>query len=267
MDCVVLTAINEKGGTGKTSVSTALAAGLAMKGYRVVLIDADAQANATIAFGLEKSPALYDLVVRGAQWRDTLRLVPAERYAVPDDATSVTGQLMLVPGNLETRSIPMSITDSAAMLKRIQQLRQVVDFIIIDTAPTPSLFHAMIYLATDAILYPSRMEAWSLDGLKESLAHRDTFNPVRREKGLSDIEVIGIVPTMYLKKTLEHQENLAAVQKAFGSLVWEPLVNRTLWAEAATAKRSIFSLAPTSPAAKEAWGMVERVEKALVHER
>jgi len=260
-----ITLLNEKGGVGKSTLATTIAAGLALKGHRVVMIDADAQANATIAFGLQKEPGFYDLVVRNAQWRDILRVVPPERYAIPDEVSQVSGQLMVVPSNLETRAIALNISDAFAVLNRVQQLRQAVDFVVIDTAPTPSLLHASIYMTTDWILYPTRCETWSFDGLKESLSHREQFNPVRQQHQLPPVNIAGIVPTMYKKKTLEHRENLERLQQAFGDLVWSPIEDRTLWAEAASARRPVFSFAPETKAAREAWEIVNRVE-AILHE-
>lgn len=219
-----------------------------------------------MAFGLQKEPGFYDLVVHNAQWRDVLCVVPPERYTIPDDATQVSGQLLVVPPNLETRSIALNISNAFAVFKRVQQLREAVDFAVFDTAPTPSLLHASIYMTTDWILYPTRCETWSFEGLKESLAHREQFNPVRQQHQLSPVEIAGIVPTMYKKKTLEHRENLARLQSAFGELVWPPIEDRTLWAEATSARRPIFSFAPDTRAAQEAWELVNRVETAL-HER
>lgn len=259
----VVTLLNEKGGVGKTTLATHIAAGLAIKGNKVVLVDADAQGHSTIAFGLKKEPGFYDLIVRGANFNDVLRLVSPERFTVPDDASSVTGQLFVLPSNIETRSIATNISDGWIVLKRIMELRGVIDFVIIDTAPTPSLLHSSIYMATDGIIYPTKPEAWSFDGLRESFAHKDQVKPIRDSYNLPDIQLMGIVPTMFRGKTLEHQENVKILRSNFGDAVWTPMPIRTIWAESASAKRTVYSFAPGSQTEADAWQLVEQFLKVV----
>jgi chromosome partitioning protein len=256
----IITLLNEKGGVGKTTVATHIAAGLAIRGHRVVLVDADPQGHATIAFGLTKEPGFYDLIVRNAPFQDVLRPVPAERFNVPDEAKNTKGQLLIVPSNTETRSIAVNTSDAFTVLKRFNQLRSAIDYIIVDTSPTPSLLHASIYMATDGIIYPTKCEAWSFDGLRESFEHKNQFTSLRQNYNLADIRVIGIVPTMFRSKTLEHRENLANLRQAFGDLVWKPLPVRTIWAEVASARRTVFSLAPGTATEADAWGLIDQLE-------
>ena len=263
---IIITLLNEKGGVGKTTVATHIAAGLAIRGKRVLLVDADPQGHATIAFGLAKEPGFYDLIVRNAPFQQVLRLVPAERYNVPDEAPNTRGQLLMVPSNIETRSISGNISDAFTVLKRFNQLRNAIDYVIFDTSPTPSLLHSSIYMATDGIIYPTKCEAWSFDGLRESLTHKDQFSPIRQQYDLNDIKVLGVVPTMFRGRTLEHQDNLRRLQDTFGSLVWRPVPVRTIWAEVASARRTVFSLAPGTTTADDAWGLVDQLEER-VHEQ
>ena len=257
----VITLLNEKGGVGKTTLATTLAAGLAIRDQRVVLIDADAQGNATIAFGLAKEPGFYDLIVRNAPYKDVMRLVPVDRYAPSHEDT--TGQLMLVPSNKETRSISTNISDVFAVLKRLLELRESVDTVIIDTSPTPSLLHSSIYMATDALLYPTLLEKWSFDGLRESIAHKEEFQSIREQYQLPDITFLGIVPTMTRLRTLEHSDNLAYLTKNFPGQVYDPIPLRTVWTEAASARKAIFALAGESKAESDARHFVTQVEEAL----
>jgi cellulose biosynthesis protein BcsQ len=211
-----------------------------------------------------KEPGFYDLIVRNAPLQDVIRVVAPERYAVPDEATSIQGQLLVIPSNIESRSIASNISDAFVVFKRFQRIREVVDFIIFDTSPTPSLLHSSIYMATDAIIYPTKCEAWSFDGIRESMAHKNEFDPFRQKYSLAPIVILGIVPTMFLGKTVEQSENFKMLKRAFGDLVWSPIGQRTIWTEAAGSKRSVFSIAPDSKAAAEAWRMVRRVEEANV---
>ncbi len=259
----VITLLNEKGGVAKTTMAIHAAAGLAIKGYRVVIIDADAQGHATIALGRQKEPGFYDLIVRDAPFDQVLRRISPERYATREMMENMRGDLLLVPSNVETRSISQNISDAFAVLKRVMQLREAIDFVIFDTSPTPSLTHASIYMATDAIVMPTKLEAWSFDGLRESMAHKDQFQPIRQQYGLGAIKLYGIVPTLYRRGTLEQETNLEVLRERFGDKVWDPIPMRTIWSEAATAKRTVFSLAPQSKTAADAWRFVNKMEEVV----
>jgi chromosome partitioning protein len=265
-DVKVITLHNLKGGCAKTTTAVTLAVGLAIKGYNVLLIDSDAQGHASIALGLQKQPGFYDLLVRGEKFEDTLLYVPPERYALPDDVSSITGRLMLLPSNAESRNIANQINgnDVTILLTRLVALRGIFDYVIIDTSPTPSLLHSVIYIATDAILYPTVCEAYSFDGLIQSMAHKDTFDPFRQTKNMPPIDLMGIIPTLYRGKTVEHSENLASLVAEYGDVVWKPIKMSIVWAEAAGQHKSIFAIAPESGAARQAWQVVNRVEAYYV---
>ncbi|MDX1991436.1 MAG: ParA family protein [bacterium] len=256
-----VTLINEKGGVGKTTVAIHLAAGLAIRGYRVVLADADPQGHATVSLGVQKEPGLYDLLVRGAPFKEVLRAVSPECYGIP--GYPVKGQLYVVPSNVETRSIPLQISDALAVAERFRELDGVIDAVVFDTSPTPSLLHGSIYLATDAIIYPTKCEYLSFDGLVESLAHREMIQPTRARWGLGNIDIMGIVPTMFRAGTLVHQENLNKLKSRYANLVWPEMVMRTVWAEASTVGQLVYRFAPDSGAARDAWSIVDRVQMEL----
>ncbi len=260
----IITLLNEKGGVGKTTLATHIAAGLAIRGLRVILADADAQGLATVSMGLAKEPGLYNLLVRDAPFKDVLRIVPPEWYQVPDHPSE--GRLYVVPSNTETRSIATQISDAFTVLNRFRELEDAIDVVIFDTSPTPSLLHGSIYLATDAILYPTKCEYLSFDGLVESLTHRERVEPARAKWGLSKVDVMGIVPMMYRGSTVLHQENLTQLREQFGGLVWPEIAMRTIWAEASNLRQLLYSFAPSSSSAQECWDLVERVERYLTNE-
>lgn len=253
-----ITLANFKGGVGKTTIATTVSAGLAARGHRVLLIDADAQGHATIGVHVRKYPGLYDLMVRwddlleqnggdrGKAYESVTRVVPAEFYGGD-------GLLAVIGSNVETRNIAHSINDSWAFDDRLGPIAKYFDFCIIDTSPTPSLLHGSIFMATDYIVLPSLMEPWSLDGLKESL---DLIGRAQKSK---PIQIAGIVPTRYRGQTLEHSENLDKLRNMHGALLWPEVPERIVWSESAS-RRPIFVHAPDSDASDSAWELVDRVE-------
>lgn len=257
----IITLLNEKGGVGKTTLATHIAAGLAVQGHRVILADADPQGHASVAFGLKREPGLYNLLIREDSFKSVLRIIPNETIQAPNQP--VRGQLYLIPSNEETRAIPMMTSDGLVILKRFREIENLVDVVIFDTSPTPSLLHSAIYLATNAIVYPTECELLSLDGLLQSLSHREMVQPTRQQWGLSSIDIMGIIPMKYRAKTVLHQRNLQSLRQRFGEKVWPAVALRTVWGEASLMRRPVFQVAPDSAASADAWGIVHRVEEAM----
>ena len=259
----VISLLNEKGGVGKTTLAMHLAAGFAVRGYRTLLIDADAQGNATSGFGLPEEAGFYDLLVRQADWNDVIRVLPAEVYEPPNKPAA--GFLAVLPGNGETQLIAQKIDDAYAIMDRLSELENTIDVVVFDTSPTPSLLHGAIYLATDAILYPTLCETFSLQGLLKTMKHHESFALNRQAQTGKLIQTLGIVPTMYRAKTVEHSENLKELHDRFGDKVWEPLPLRITLSEANTLRRPVFSVAPDSSAAEDAWRTVDRAIREVEH--
>lgn len=259
----VLALANEKGGVGKTTLALHLAAGLAIEGYRVLLVDADAQGHATFGLGMKPEPGFYDLLVRDAKWTDVLRVVQPEAYEPPDRKSR--GFLVALPGNVETGLIAQRIDNAFAIHERLEEMSDELDYAIFDTSPTPSLLHGSIYLATDGIIYPTLCETYSLQGLMSTLRNRETFESQRRNAIGRPIQVLGIVPTMYRPKTVEHNENFGQLRQRFGDKVWQPIPMRITWSEAAALRRPVFAIFPESAAAAEAWGVVKATQEATQH--
>lgn len=257
----IVTLSNTKGGVGKTTASIHIAAGLATRGYKVLLVDADPQAHATYTLGAEKEPCLHDLLVRGAPYDKMVRSVDVKRYAPPD--TKVSGSLFLIPSNVETRSITNHIEDVFLLHNRLLELDGAIDVVVIDTSPTPSMLHGSIYLASDYIIYPTACELLSLEGLGQSMAQRQNASKARASMGYTALEMMGILPTMYRQKTSVHNYNLDQLKKSYGKLVWKPTSLRTAWADAAQMGYTVFAMNEDSVAVGQAWGIVDSVQGYL----
>lgn len=254
----VLTLLNEKGGVGKTTLSIHIAAGLAIRGHRVLLVDADPQGHATVAFELKKEPMLHDLLVRDLPFQKAVRRVPPKIYSHPDEQAK--GELLVIPSDVSTKVIPLMTSDVMVVRTRIRELSNAIDIVVFDTAPTPSLLHGSIYMTTDAIIYPTKCEFLSFDGLIESLKHRNEAASPREQFGLEEIKIGGIVPTMFRAGTQADEYGIGVLRERFGKLVWPEINLRTVWNQASFARRVLFNFAPDTKAAREAWLMVEMAE-------
>lgn len=251
----VLTLLNEKGGVGKTTLATHIAAGLALRGNKVIIIDADAQGHATIRLGIAKRGGFYDLLVREEEWQSVLSVISPDIY-VPEGAKQ-TGSLFLLPSNIETRNIATTIDDPELLRERLDELRGSIDYVIFDTSPTPSLLHGSIYMATDAILYPTTLEPLAFDGLLESIRHRERAIKQRGQ----DIRILGIIPTMVREKTAIHRHNLDDLHQTFGKLVWPPIKLRTAWVDATQTGQMVWVYEPSGYATQEALTVVNNLVK------
>lgn len=259
----IITLVNEKGGVGKTTLATHIAAGAACRGMKVMLVDADPQGHATISFGLKKAPGLYDLLVRDAEFDDVAVPVNGEVYGVPGEAMP-SGHLWVIRSNVESRSIASNVEDAMIVKSKFHDLDGTVDLVIFDTPPTPSLLHGSIYLATDWVIYPTKLEYWSFDGLVESIKHRTQADEHRtKEWQMGKINVMGIVPTMFRAGTSEQEENLEKLRNQFGKKVWQPIPQRTIWTEATSFMRPVWTADKNSKAAGDAWELVDRVQEVL----
>jgi len=266
----VIMFLNEKGGVGKTTMSATVGAGLAMLGYRVLLVDADPQGHLTLSMGLKKQHSLYDLLVRDADFNDPGIVIPIspDRYASPD-ARSGVGRLFVIPGNRETRLIAQALdSELFAIRTKMNELEaaNVVDVVIFDTSPTPSAFHALIFLATQHIIYPTEVNYLSFDGLVASIQSTTGYSSKKVESGLEEIKLTGIIPTKFRAKTLEHQEKFRALKKGFGDLVWHPMPQSVIWEEAVARQKTIFSYAHDHPVAGDAWKVVMAAKASVFGE-
>jgi len=256
---ITLTLLNEKGGVGKTTLATHIAAGLALKGYDVMLIDADPQGNATSTLGLPKTPVFHDLIVRNAKWKDSVQTVHPDVYSPPNSSSA--GKLFAIPSNVETRNIANTISDGLRVYKRLKQIENLVQYVIFDTSPTPSLLHSAVMMATDYLLLPTECELFSFEGVMESLGHGSAARDTAQMMGVNPVEVLGIVPTMYRPNTVTHSTALEQLREQYGDLAWEPIRNRIIWPEAAINHQLLFGFAPDHPATQELWSVINKIEE------
>ncbi|MDX2076497.1 MAG: ParA family protein [bacterium] len=253
---------NRKGGVGKSTVSVHIATGLASKGHNVLLVDTDPQGHAGYSLGIAPQPGLFNLLVDKKDFQDVLRPVPASAYSVPDHPAK--GRLFVLPSDEKTGVIPLLEKNPFAFLARLDEIQKAFDYVIIDTAPTTTMFDGAVYMAARAFVYVTECEALSFDGLKRGLDQIREFESRRADYNLPPNRILGIVPNKFRAKTENHERNLKYVHDAFGSAVWDAIPLRTVFSEATNFKQAVFAYAPTSFEAGIMWALVERFEKEIL---
>lgn len=251
---LIITLLNEKGGVGKTTLAGILGAALALRGFRVLMIDADAQGDLTLSLGLAKAPHFYNFIKRPeASIKSLIRRVPEE---------TCSGQLWAISGNGETAGLPFSsrvAEIAAALSRRFKQLGRSFDYIIIDTSPTPNSLHDAITVVTDWLILPTDAEAFSAEnGLKSSLEHTRSNRADLLARGINKAQILAIVVNKYRNVSL-HKVFLRRLVEQYGDLVWDAIPLRINLPESQAGRTFLMQSDPTEETNAHLWRFVERV--------
>ena len=183
---------NRKGGVGKTTIATHLAAGLACAGFRVGIVDTDSQCHCAVAFGFPKANGLYEVMTNPeATLSDNLYQIPADRFAPTGwEATP----MLLLPGSKLSARIAENALSPQRFRAIIRKLRDIGDleYIIVDTAPSNTMFDGMVMMAADYYLIVTEPANGSFDGLASTL---DELRQINEDtEGEHVIKILGIIP-------------------------------------------------------------------------
>lgn len=255
---------NRKGGVGKTTVSAALAHGLALQGHRVLCIDMDSQCNLSQYFGIETSSALKDLLfsIRQAPKETAEKLLTAI-IPVPNAEVKKGGALNILPGSQSLSSLEIELTgnDRASTLRKLLKcVESEYDYCIIDTPPSLGiLFISSIGAAQDVII-PMVSDYFSLQGLTDQIKIisklKKDINP--------ELRMLGAILTCHEgRTTLEAniEKTLRAIAEQQGFFVFTPIPKTIQVKEAQVLHKSLFTHAPRSKATAAYKLFVKDVEK------
>ena len=235
----IIALANQKGGVGKTTTSINLGAALAQAGKRVLLVDIDAQGNATSGLGVDKSEVehdIYDVIV------DQLPI---------QEAIIATDNYDLVPSTIQLSGAEIELANQDAREDRLKQalntVRDNYDFILIDNPPALGLLTVNAFTAADAVLIPVQTEFYALEGLGQLLNTielvRQQFNP--------ELDVAGILLTMYDGRTNLAKQVAQEVRSYFSDKVYDTMIPRNVrLSEAPSYGQAIIDFDPRSVGAK-----------------
>ncbi|MFN8475944.1 MAG: AAA family ATPase [Anaerolineae bacterium] len=229
---------NQKGGVGKTTTAVSLSDALARRGFRVLLVDMDPQANTTSSLGVDKhslSSSIYDSLLQEASISDVI-IAEAERGL--DLAPSSPG---LAGAEVE---LVAQIAREYRLRDALDPVRDRYDYILIDCPPSLGLLTVNALAAADGVIIPVQCEYLPLEGLAMLT---QTIDLVRRHLN-PRLAVHGVVMTMYDGRTNLAQQVVAEVRQHFGDRLFNIIIPRSVrLSEAPSFGRTIFQYAPTSP--------------------
>lgn len=262
----VITVFNEKGGVGKTTLTGIIGAGLAMRGSKVLLIDADGQGDLTTNMNLRKTSSFYDFIKRGDATEENFVEVKELIQRVPQD--NCPDNLYIVAGNNETWGIPNSTSLHGivgSLAQRVRKLEKIFDYMVIDTQPSATTLHDALGLITDWFICPTDTEPLSAyGGLKNTLVHIESIRAQSMAHGRDKARLLGIIPNKYRMNTALHQVVYEKLVALYGDAVFEPLPLRTTIPEAQLAKTTLMHDAPELETNDFLWRIVDRVQQATL---
>lgn len=241
---VVMTVANQKGGVGKTTSTVNIAVALAMGGLHVVVIDADAQGNASSALGMRHepgTPSTYDVMIGGQSLAEVLQPCPDVPGLVVSPAT-----IDLSGAEIEMVDLPRREYLLSDALSEFLSLHRDVDIVLIDCPPSLGLVTLNALVATDQVLIPIQTEYYALEGLSQ------LWSTIRRiSQDLNPgLHVSSILLTMADRRTNLSQEVEQEVRTHFPEQTLETVIPRSVRvSEAPSYGQSVITYDPRSTGA------------------
>jgi chromosome partitioning protein len=244
---------NQKGGVAKTTTSINLAAGLALEGYKVLLIDTDPQANVTQVFihpsvEIELEKSLYQVIMTFAPLASIIK--PTQ-----------TKNLSFTPSHIRLSGIDLELAQafdnrSARLRKAVDQIKDSYDYIIIDNPPSLGLLTINSFVASDRLLIPVSTAFFALTGLVQL---QETIEMVKQNQLNPALDILGVLCT-FSENTNISRDVERQLRSHFGSLVFETTIPKNVALEESHSNHShVFDYAPKSSGANAYKALVQEV--------
>lgn len=248
----IIAIANQKGGVGKTTTTVNLAASLGVLEKKVLLIDADPQANATSGLGIE-----VDGVELG-----TYQLLEHTKTAEETIIATSSPNVDLIPSHIDLVAIEIELVDKDdreyMMKKAIGHLREIYDYILIDCAPSLGLLTLNALTASDSIIIPIQCEYFALEGLGKLL---NTIKSVQKIHN-PDLDIEGLLLTMFDSRLRLSNQVVEEVKKHFEDMVFDTIIQRNVrLSEAPSYGESIIKYDASSKGAANYLNLANEVVK------
>jgi chromosome partitioning protein len=236
----IIAIANQKGGVGKTTTSVNLAASLGVLEKKVLLIDADPQANASSGLGIEVENVEFG----------TYQVLEHTISAKDAIVTTNSPNVDIIPAHIDLVAIEIELVDKQEreyMLKKtLEKIKNDYDFIIIDCAPSLGLITLNSLVAADSVIIPIQCEYFALEGLGKLL---NTIKSVQKIHN-PDLDIEGLLLTMFDSRLRLSNQVVDEVRKHFSSMVFNTIIRRnTRLGEAPSYGESIIAYDATSKGA------------------
>jgi len=248
---MIIAITNQKGGVGKTTTAINLAAALATKGLRTLLVDLDPQGNSSMSFldVREIQHSIYDALVE-SDLNAADVIVPVEKAP----------NLFIAPATIALAKIEAKLVgeiDSHYRLKdQLDQVHPDYDYIIIDTPPTLGVITVNALVAATHVMIPIQASYFALEGTDDLL---ETVDKIKMRAN-PQLQILGALITLFDKRTLLAKDIHEQIEHVFGDKVFDTVISKSVRLEESPAYReSIFSFAPKSSGAYEYYRLSEEV--------
>jgi chromosome partitioning protein len=241
----VLAVFNHKGGTGKTTTSVHVAAGLAARGQRVLLVDSDGQGNVATSLGLKFDRSLYHVIVMGLDYRE-VAIEARERLAVvPANETLAAAELYIAGQQRRDR----------LLASRFANARNDFDYVVVDCSPSLSLMNQNALVMADAVLCPVACDYLSLVGVQKVVRTLKQVNRLLSHQ----LTFWGVLPTFFDTRARICHEALDTLRSHFREVCLNPIRLASRVKEAPSQGKTLFEYAPGSSAAVDYLAVVDRL--------
>lgn len=234
----IISIVNQKGGTGKTTTSINLGSALAQSGKKVLLIDMDAQGNLGYSFGMDGDHTISDVLEGEKTITEVIQQSDEDLDIISSDMRLVDIELSLI--DMDERQ---SVLNS-----HIDQVKANYDYILIDCPPSLSILAVNALFASDKVIIPMLMEVLSLQGLDQIV---QTIEKINSSYGQS-LEVLGILPVMVDKRRKLSDEVKEYINENYDVRIFDSMIRNNVKAsEAPSFGQSVVHYAPRSNSAQD----------------